>query len=78
MISLTVDDHEAVTRLMQKMLGDIDPQGTHLAATSAEEALEILELGDIQVLFLDIEMPNMSGVEMAQKLLHRNRAHSLM
>lgn len=68
MVSLTVDDHEAVTRLMQKMLTDIDPQGTHLSATSAEEALEILGLGNIQVLFLDIEMPNMSGVEMAQKL----------
>ena len=68
MVSLTVDDHEAVTRLMRKMLADIDPQGTHLSATSAEEALEILELGNIQVLFLDIEIPNMSGVEMAQKL----------
>ena len=68
MVSLTVDDHETVTRLMMKMLTDIDPKGTHFSATSAEEALEILGFGNIEVLFLDIEMPNMSGIEMAQKL----------
>ena len=68
MISLTVDDHEAVTKLMQKMLTDIDPEGTHLTANSAETALEILRNKKIQVLFLDIEMPNLSGIEIAQIL----------
>lgn len=72
MISLIVDDNEAITQLMQKMLKNIDPEGTHIAANSAEEALEIIGQEKIQVLFLDIEMPNMSGIEMAQQLQTEN------
>jgi two-component SAPR family response regulator len=68
MISLAVDDNEAVTRLMIKMLRDIDPEGTHLTAGNAENALEIIRQNQIQVLFLDIEMPNLSGIELAKEL----------
>lgn len=61
MITLSVDDQKAVTDLMLYMLNKIDPNGTHMAASSMKQAFSLLN-DDVQILFLDIEMPGMNGI----------------
>lgn len=67
MITLSVDDQHEVLTLMQKMLTDIDPQGTHLTAGSMDEAFDLLTQ-EVQIIFLDIEMAGLNGIEAADLL----------
>ena len=69
MITLTVDDRELVVTLMLGILRDLDPDGTHLGACSAEEALRLARLHPIDVAFLDVEMPGeMNGITLGRQL----------
>ena len=72
MITLSMDDQPEITALMQRMLTTIDPRGTHLAATSLAQALELLT-DEVQIVFLDVEMPDVNGIEAAQRLKARNQ-----
>ena len=67
MITLSVDAQREVLELMQKMLKDIDPQGTHMTAENMEEAFDLLS-GQVQIIFLDIEMAGLNGIEAADLL----------
>ena len=67
MITLSIDDQKTSTDLMQFMLKKIDPSGTHMTASSMKEAMEILS-DDVQIVFLDIEMPGMNGIEATEKI----------
>ena len=67
MITLSVDDQSEVTELMRRMLVHIDPAGQHATASGMEEALALLS-DDTQILFLDIEMPGINGIEVAERL----------
>ena len=67
MLTLSIDDQKTATDLMTYMLNKIDPEGTHLAANSASEAMTILN-NDIQIVFLDIEMPGLNGIQLADKI----------
>lgn len=67
MITLSVDDQQEVLLLMQKMLTDIDPRGTHLTANNMDEAFGLLS-DKVQIIFLDIEMPGLNGIEAARLL----------
>ncbi|MBQ3265336.1 MAG: response regulator [Ruminococcus sp.] len=67
MLTLSIDDQKAATDLMTYMLNKIDPDGTHLAANSASEALTMLS-DDVQIVFLDIEMPGSNGIQLADKI----------
>ena len=69
MITLTVDDRELVVTLMLGILRDLDPDGTHLGACSAEEALRLARSKPIDVAFLDVEMPGeMNGITLGRQL----------
>lgn len=70
MITLTVDDQPAVTELMQKMLKRIDHRGTHLTSNDPKTAINKIPT-DTQILFLDIEMPGLSGIEAAKEIQKR-------
>ena len=67
MITLSVDDQHEVLTLMQKMLTDIDPQGTHMTAAGMDEAFGLLS-DKVQIIFLDIEMAGLNGIEAADLL----------
>lgn len=72
MKTISVDDQKEITNLMKSMLTHIDPDGTHLCASSVDEAFALLS-DDVDVLFLDIEMPGLSGIEAADLLMKRGR-----
>ena len=68
MITLTIDDAQSTLNLMQFILNRIDPTGKHFFTLSAQEGFDILQKEKIQVVFLDIEMPDISGEEVAEWL----------
>lgn len=51
------------------MLTKIDPQGTHLTAATMPEALELLRQYCVEIVFLDIEMPGINGIEAAKNFM---------
>ena len=68
MVTLSIDDQEEITDLMQMMLTKIAPNGIHLTADNILQALDLLEIYDVQIVFLDIEMPGINGLESARIL----------
>ena len=63
---LVVDDEQSVTKLMENVFRK---QGYETkSAESAEEALQILENEKIHVMFLDLNLPGMNGVELCRKI----------
>ncbi|MBS4099517.1 MAG: EAL domain-containing protein [Sulfuricella sp.] len=66
---LLVDDEEAILRSLARLFRN---QGYELlTATSAAEALHLLELNDVQVILSDQRMPVMTGVEMLSLVRER-------
>ena len=72
MITLTVDDQQEAADLMLFMLQKIDPAGTHLRASNMKEALTLLN-DEVQIIFLDIEMPGLNGIDAAPQIKERYR-----
>ena len=63
---LVVDDERSVTKLMENVFRK---QGYDTrSAESAEEALEILENEKIHVMFLDLNLPGMNGVDLCREI----------
>ncbi len=63
---LVVDDEEAVRNLLQRILEGAGYQVTTVA--SGEEALYKVSLREVEVVLLDIKMPEISGIEVLSKL----------
>lgn len=68
MKTITIDDNHCILDLMKYIMNKLDPDGKHFFAGTAEEGLEIIEKEDIRIVFLDIEMPDMSGEDAARLL----------
>ncbi len=64
---LVVDDEDKVTRSLARSLRD---QFTVFTATSAREALDIIEREDIAVVLADQRMPGLTGVELLEQVKH--------
>ena len=71
MITVTADDNAAVLKIMRVLLGRIDPEGKHFTADTAAKAISLVETEKPDVIFLDIEMPGISGLEAAYRLSER-------
>jgi len=70
--ALIVDDEapaRSEIRYLTEKIKDIEVLGE---ATTAKEALQLLEAVDYDIVFLDIDMPGMSGMEMAEKVKELN------
>ena len=65
-IILVVDDEEAVRYLYDLALSDAGYVVFY--AEGAEEALEILNDENIDVMFLDMNLPDMSGIELCKQI----------
>ncbi|MBP0987732.1 MAG: response regulator [Oscillospiraceae bacterium] len=63
MRTITIDDNQSVLDSMRHIMQNLDPDGTHYYALSAEEGIRIVRRHRIDIAFLDMEMPGMSGDE---------------
>ncbi len=71
---LIVDDSSIMRTLIKRVLALANvPADDILEAGNGAEALAILESKDVQVLLTDINMPEMNGVELLQKLMTSDR-----
>lgn len=63
---LVVDDEESIRDILEKAFGRAGYMVR--SAASAEEALDILGQENIQVMFLDLNLPEMNGVELCNQI----------
>jgi two-component system sensor histidine kinase BarA len=61
---LAVDDNDANLKLVLTLLGELGVET--LGAQSGQEALTILEDRNVDLIFMDIQMPGMNGLETTQ------------
>ena len=67
---LVVDDEVLITDMLKTALGSTGY--TVLTAGSAEEALEILKRESIMVMFLDLNLPGMNGLDLCKRIRKKN------
>ena len=65
---LLIDDTVMILQRLQLLLAEVKEVGRTESATSAEEALVLLDAYQPDVMVLDINMPGMGGIEMLRKL----------
>lgn len=68
MNTITIDDKQLAVNAMIHNLKEIDPDGNHAGLISPVEALSYARSHHLDVAFLDIEMPDINGLEMAEAL----------
>ena len=68
MNTITIDDKQLAVNAMIHNMKELDPEGNHVGLISPLEALSYARSHHIDVAFLDIEMPEMNGLEMAEAL----------
>ncbi|NND91484.1 MAG: response regulator transcription factor [Granulosicoccus sp.] len=66
---LVVDDHELVRAGMRRLLEENPQIGSINEASSGEEALQMAATHDFDLVLMDINLPGISGLEAAEKLL---------
>lgn len=63
---LLVDDEERLLSTTKKLFDKIGIEA--FTATSGQEALDLLKRQEVEVIFLDIKMPGMDGMETLQRI----------
>ncbi|WP_339899343.1 response regulator [uncultured Gilvimarinus sp.] len=70
---LLVDDNAANLQLTSELLKDLNVAITQ--ASSGEQAIELFNPGDFDLVFMDIQMPGMDGMETTQKIRQQEASH---
>ncbi len=65
---IVVEDEQNALRLLEKYIGDSPFLKLENKCKNAFEAMEVLHKSDIQLMFLDINMPKMSGLNLLKIL----------
>ncbi len=65
MNTLAVDDRLSSAQKVAKLMEGIDPEGCHLAGADPAQLISSVEDNKPDIVWLDIEMPGMNGLEMA-------------
>lgn len=78
MITITVDDRQLVVTRVINILTKLVPDGNHSGFTNTKQALQYAADHTVDVAFLDVEMPDMNGIELAKKLQDLNAAVNII
>ena len=66
---LIVDDEAHIRMLLEQTLEELEEDGVEfLTAENGEEALEIIREENPQLVFLDVMMPKMNGMEVCRRI----------
>jgi two-component system, OmpR family, alkaline phosphatase synthesis response regulator PhoP len=66
---LIVDDESHIRTLLEQTLEELEDEGVELlSAENGEQALEIIESENPQLVFLDVMMPKMNGMEVCRRV----------
>jgi DNA-binding NarL/FixJ family response regulator len=65
---LVVDDHQMVVEGMNNLLGKIDHVRLAASSGNALEAMDVLRKTNIDIAFVDINMPEINGMELCLKI----------
>ena len=66
---LIVDDEMHIRMLIEQTLEELEDEGvSFLTAENGEQALEIIKAENPQLVFLDVMMPKMNGMEVCRKV----------
>jgi Response regulator of the LytR/AlgR family len=65
---LIVDDEEYVREHLRELLSERSSVETVSEATHGSEAIEVIESDDPDLVFLDVKMPKMSGIEVVEEV----------
>lgn len=65
---LIVDDEPLARETLEKYISDIPSLVLNASCSNAFEAIEVLKKDSIDILFLDINMPKLSGISMLRSL----------
>lgn len=68
MNSLVVDDKQLAVNAVVRIVITLDPEGTCEGVRTADAALEYVRTHAVDVAFLDVEMPQMTGLELAKRI----------
>ncbi len=66
---LIVDDEFLARERLQRLLAQVQPDATCRQVASGEEALEVLAEFEAQLILLDVRMPGMGGIALAERLV---------
>ena len=68
---LIVDDEAHIRMLIEQTLEDLEDEGVELLqADNGESAVEIIQEEKPQLVFLDVMMPKMNGMEVCRRIKH--------
>ncbi len=70
---LIVEDHELTRFGLKTTFEDVDYVGVIYEASSAEEALEIFKNNPVDVVIMDLGLPNMNGIDATQAIHSINK-----
>ena len=70
--SIIIDDERHAIELLKALLEDIPEVQVEKTFTSPVEALKYLAVNRTNLIFLDIQMPELSGIDFAKKLIELN------
>ena len=66
---LIVDDEAHIRMLLEQTLEELEDRGvSFFSAENGEEALEIIQAENPQLVFLDVMMPKMNGMEVCRRV----------
>ena len=68
---LVVDDNKMARLAIQQLISQVEFLDCVGECASAIEAFNFLKQNEVDLLFLDIEMPNMTGIELTRQLTQR-------
>lgn len=69
--ALFVDDEEAILEIYETLCEQAGYQA--YSTTDVYEALKLIEKENIQVMFFDLKMPEINGIDLCRKVREKNR-----